>query len=134
MRLAGPMGVPSAVVEPPLSVAASDAAGDRAGTPCQPLIPRSSTRSRRLGRGASASLAQPADRGPEVLDLIVPLDRQRQLGRARTETLSRIHHLLLELIPGRGEEAHHPRPGQLPAVHRAAAGGHRSPDPPRPRL
>ncbi|MEU7873303.1 transposase [Dactylosporangium sp. NPDC049140] len=33
-----------------------------------------------------------------VLRLLI--DRRDELGRARTETVSRIHHLLLELIPG----------------------------------
>ncbi|MEV8518144.1 transposase [Dactylosporangium sp. NPDC051484] len=33
-----------------------------------------------------------------VLKLLV--DRRDELGRARTEALSRLHHLLLELVPG----------------------------------
>jgi transposase len=39
-----------------------------------------------------------ADDATVVLRLLV--DRRDELGRARTETVSRIHHLLLELIPG----------------------------------
>jgi len=39
-----------------------------------------------------------ADDASVVLRLLV--DRRDELGRARTETVSRIHHLLLELIPG----------------------------------
>ncbi|HEY3003766.1 MAG TPA: transposase, partial [Kribbellaceae bacterium] len=39
-----------------------------------------------------------ADDAAVVLRLLV--DRRDELGRARTETVSRIHHLLLELIPG----------------------------------
>ncbi len=41
---------------------------------------------------------------PEAGDTTVALrllvDRRDQLGRARTETVSRLHHLLLELVPG----------------------------------
>jgi transposase len=39
-----------------------------------------------------------ADDATVVLRLLV--DRRDELGRTRTETISRIHHLLLELIPG----------------------------------
>jgi transposase len=39
-----------------------------------------------------------ADDGTVALRLLV--DRRDELGRARTETISRIHHLLLELVPG----------------------------------
>jgi transposase len=39
-----------------------------------------------------------ADDATVVLRLLV--DRRDELGRSRTETVSRIHHLLLELIPG----------------------------------
>jgi transposase len=39
-----------------------------------------------------------ADDATVVLRLLV--DRRDELGRARTETVSRIHHLLLEIIPG----------------------------------
>jgi transposase len=39
-----------------------------------------------------------ADDTAVVLRLLV--DRRDELGRARTETVSRIHHLLLELVPG----------------------------------
>jgi transposase len=39
-----------------------------------------------------------ADDAMVVLRLLV--DRRDELGRARTETISRLHHLLLELIPG----------------------------------
>src|SRR6201991_3779211 len=38
-----------------------------------------------------------AEDAPVVLRLLI--DRRDELGRARTETVSRIHHLLLELIP-----------------------------------
>ena len=31
-------------------------------------------------------------------------DRRDELGRARTQTINRLHRLLLELTPGRGEE------------------------------
>ncbi|SCL28588.1 Transposase [Micromonospora rhizosphaerae] len=47
----------------------------------------------------SPSLRQvTADDATVVLRLLV--DRRDELGRTRTETVSRIHHLLLELIPG----------------------------------
>jgi transposase len=72
-----------------------------------------------------------ADDATVVLRLLV--DRRDELGRAHTDIVSRIHHLLLELIPRWGEEVPHPRPGQLPAAHRPSTGGHRRPDPPRPR-
>ena len=39
-----------------------------------------------------------AEDASDVLRLLV--DRRDELGRARTETVSRIHHLLLEVIPG----------------------------------
>src|SRR3954469_14998755 len=52
-----------------------------------------------------------ADDASVVLRLLV--DRRDELGRSRTETVSRIHHLLLELIPGgakkfltRGQASH----------------------------
>jgi transposase len=43
-----------------------------------------------------------ADEATVVLRLLV--DRRDELGRARTETVSRIHHLLLELIPARAKK------------------------------
>jgi transposase len=64
-----------------------------------------------------------------VVRLLV--DRRDELGRARTDIVSRIHHLLLELVLG-GARVPHPRPGQLPAAHRTPAGRHRRPHPPRP--
>jgi hypothetical protein len=54
-----------------------------------------------------------ADDVTVVLRLLV--DRRDELGRARTETVSHIHHLLLELIPDgakrfliRGQASHRP--------------------------
>jgi transposase len=53
---------------------------------------------------AVAGLRSPALRTVAADDATVALrllvDRRDELGRARTETISRIHHLLLELIPG----------------------------------
>jgi len=37
---------------------------------------------------------------PDLVVLGMPADRRDELGRARTQTLNRIHRLLLELIPG----------------------------------
>jgi transposase len=37
---------------------------------------------------------------PELVALGMLADRRDELGRARTETLNRIHRLLLDLIPG----------------------------------
>ncbi|MGN9912765.1 IS110 family transposase [Phytohabitans sp. LJ34] len=53
---------------------------------------------------AVAGLRTPGLRAVTVNDATVALrllvDRRDELGRSRTETVSRIHHLLLELIPG----------------------------------
>lgn len=53
---------------------------------------------------AVAGLRTPGLRAVTVDDATVALrllvDRRDELGRSRTETVSRIHHLLLELIPG----------------------------------
>ena len=53
---------------------------------------------------AVVALRTPALRRVQVDDATVALrllvDRRDQLGRARTETVSRLHHLLLELVPG----------------------------------
>jgi transposase len=53
---------------------------------------------------AVVALRTPALRRVQVDDAMVALrllvDRRDQLGRARTETVSRLHHLLLELVPG----------------------------------
>ncbi|MEV4130549.1 IS110 family transposase [Dactylosporangium sp. NPDC049742] len=53
---------------------------------------------------AVASLRSPGLRRVQADDTAVVLrllvDRRDELGRARTETVSRIHHLLLELVPG----------------------------------
>jgi transposase len=48
-----------------------------------------------------------ADDATVVLRLLV--DRRDELGRARTETVSRIHHLLLEIIPGGAKKLALPR-------------------------
>jgi transposase len=53
---------------------------------------------------AVVALRAPALRRVQVDDATVALrllvDRRDQFGRARTETVSRLHHLLLELVPG----------------------------------
>jgi transposase len=53
---------------------------------------------------AVAGLRSPGQRQVQADDATVALrllvDRRDELGRARTETISRIHHLLLELVPG----------------------------------
>ncbi|MBG0569306.1 IS110 family transposase [Actinoplanes aureus] len=53
---------------------------------------------------AVAALRTPGLRRVEIDDTTVALrllvDRRDQLGRARTELVSRLHHLLLELVPG----------------------------------
>jgi transposase len=85
---------------------------------------------------AVAGLRSPGLRLVQIDDATVALrllvDRRDELGRARTETVNRIHQLLLEIIPGGATKVPHPRPGQLSVADRAGAGGRRGPDPPRP--
>jgi len=56
---------------------------------------------------ALAALYAPADRGPrpvtvddELVVMGLLVDRRDELGRARTQTVNRLHRLLLELFPG----------------------------------
>jgi len=50
-------------------------------------------------------------------------DRRDELGRARTQTINRLHRLLLELLPGGGQEV---------PVRATGAGADRHRAPPRP--
>jgi hypothetical protein len=74
--------------------------------------------------GEGVGLRSPGLRTVAADDLTVVLrllvDRRDELGRARTEVVSRIHHLLLELIPGgakkfltRGQASYLPRTAGL---------------------
>jgi transposase len=53
----------------------------------------------------------------ETVALRLLVDRRDELGRARTDLVNRIHKLLLELLPGRGEDLTVRRPGSCPAQH-----------------
>jgi transposase len=81
---------------------------------------------------AVAGLRSPGLRAVVADDITVAIrllvDRRDELGRARTDIVSRIHDLLLELVPG-GAKTFLTR-GQLPTTNRAGTGRHRRRDPP----
>jgi len=68
-------------------------------TPVRVARPTRSTRTVWLWPDYAARPAHRRGRGRHRRVALL-VDRRDELGRARTETISRIHHLLLELVPG----------------------------------